>query len=122
MTLQLYGIPNCGTCKKAIAWLDQHDIPYTFINTKQSPPTQTMISDWVKTLGAKALRNTSGQSYRALGEERNTWSDQDWINAYSQDAMLIKRPLWVKDGAAMMVGFRGSEDELRETLDLQIQS
>jgi arsenate reductase len=81
-----------------------------------------MISDWVKTLGAKALRNTSGQSYRALGEERNTWSDQGWINAYSQDAMLIKRPLWVKDGAAMMVGFRGSEDELRETLDLQIQS
>jgi arsenate reductase (glutaredoxin) len=121
MTLQLYGIPNCGTCKKAIAWLEQHKLAYTFINTKQTPPTRAMICDWVKVLGAKALRNTSGQSYRALGEERNNWSDQDWISAYSRDAMLIKRPLWVKNGAAMMVGFRGSEDEIRETLGLQTQ-
>ncbi|HEY9824061.1 MAG TPA: Spx/MgsR family RNA polymerase-binding regulatory protein, partial [Stenomitos sp.] len=96
MTLQVYGIPNCGTCKKAFQWLADHQIEYEFINTKENPPTETMIQDWVKVLGAKAMRNTSGQSYRALGEEKQTWSDAQWVAAYTKDAMLIKRPLFVK--------------------------
>ncbi len=52
------------------------------------------------------MRNTSGQSYRALGEEKQTWTDKQWIDAFSSDAMLIKRPLFVKDGTAIAVGFK----------------
>lgn len=52
------------------------------------------------------MRNTSGQSYRALGEEKQTWTDAQWIDAFSSDAMLIKRPLFVQDGTAIAVGFK----------------
>lgn len=106
MSLQVYGIPTCGTCKKALKWLDDHAIAYTFINTKDHPPTNVEIKDWVSTLGAKPMRNTSGQSYRALGEEKQTWTDEQWIDAFSSDAMLIKRPLFVQDGTAIAVGFK----------------
>lgn len=118
MALQVYGIPNCGTCKKAFQWLDNNAIAYEFINTKENPPTKAMITDWVNTLGAKPLRNTSGQSYRALGEEKQTWAETEWIDAFSRDAMLLKRPLFVKDGKAVVVGFRVAEDELRQKLGL----
>jgi arsenate reductase len=114
--LQVYGIPNCGTCKKAIAWLEAQGIEYTFINTKDAPPTQAQIADWVVALGSKPMRNTSGQSYRALGEEKKTWSDGQWVTAFAQDAMLLKRPLFVKDGSAVLVGFRASEEVLQSTL------
>jgi arsenate reductase len=114
--LQVYGIPNCGTCKKAIAWLKAQGIEYTFINTKDAPPTQAQIADWVAALGSKPMRNTSGQSYRALGEEKKTWSDGQWVTAFAQDAMLLKRPLFVKDGSAVLVGFRASEEVLQSTL------
>ena len=70
----------------------------------------------MKTLGARPLRNTSGKSYRALGEERNTWSDAEWVTAFAQDVMLLKRPLFVKDGQAVLVGFRAKEDVLQATL------
>ncbi|MGB8699258.1 MAG: Spx/MgsR family RNA polymerase-binding regulatory protein [Thermosynechococcaceae cyanobacterium] len=116
MTLTVYGIPNCGTCKKALQWLADHAIAYEFVNTKEHPPTASMLQDWVNALGTKPLRNTSGQSYRALGEEKQTWSDAQWVDAFAQDAMLIKRPLFVKSGQAVMVGFRASEDRLRQTL------
>ncbi len=76
MTIQVFGIPNCGTCKKALKWL----------------------------------------SYRALGEEKKTWSDARWIEEFSKDAMLLKRPLFVKEGKAVLVGFRGSEAELKAKL------
>lgn len=106
MTLEVYGIPNCGTCKKALKWLEDQAIAHTFINTKEHPPAPEQIQGWVNTLGAKPMRNTSGQSYRALGEERQTWTDDQWIAAFSQDVMLLKRPLFVLEGRAIAVGFR----------------
>ncbi len=45
MTLKVYGIPNCGTCKKALAWLDANKVPYDFIDTKVTPPPpMTLLS------------------------------------------------------------------------------
>ena len=111
MSLKVYGIPNCGTCKKALAWLDEKGIDYDFINTKEQPPTKDMISSWVSALTARPMRNTSGKSYRAIGDEKKSWSDQQWIEAFAEDAMLLKRPLFEKDAQAVMVGFRAKEEE-----------
>ena len=116
MSLQVYGIPNCGTCKKALAWLDTNGVTYEFINTKEQPPNREQITNWVATLTAKPMRNTSGMAYRALGEEKKTWSDEQWIEAFSKDAMLLKRPLFVKEGEAVLVGFRASETDLQKKL------
>ncbi len=116
MVLKIYGIPSCGTCKKALQWLDNHEIPYEFVNTKEHPPSLEQVQTWVQALTAKPMRNTSGQSYRALDEEKKDWDDQQWIEAFAQDAMLLKRPLFERDGQAILVGFRASEAELKAKL------
>lgn len=116
MALQVYGIPNCGTCKKALKWLDANGVVYDFINTKEQPPSREQIAAWVAALTARPMRNTSGMSYRALGEDKKTWSDEQWIDAFAEDAMLLKRPLFVKDKQAVLVGFRAKETELQEKL------
>jgi arsenate reductase (glutaredoxin) len=105
-SIQVYGIPTCGTCKKALQWLDAQQINYEFINTKEQPPSSDQIASWVESLGNRSMRNTSGQSYRALDENKDTWTDAEWITAFSDDVMLLKRPIFVKDGIAMAVGFR----------------
>ena len=64
------------------------------------------------------MRNTSGKSYRALGEQRNTWNDADWIEAFAKDVMLLKRPLFVKGDRAVLVGFKASEAEIKQKLDV----
>jgi arsenate reductase len=116
MALEVYGIPNCGTCKKAFKWLEDNGINYEFIDTKVAPPSREMIADWVAALGSKPMRNTSGQAYRAIGEEKKTWTDDQWVDAFAENAMLLKRPLFVKDGKAVLVGFRAKEEVLQETL------
>jgi len=117
MALQVYGIPNCGTCKKAFAWLENHNIDYEFIDTKVNPPDQEQITQWVSELGFKPMRNTSGQAYRALGDEKQAWGDPEWISSFSENAMLLKRPLFVKDGKAVLVGFRAKEEVLQDVLE-----
>ncbi|WP_416676407.1 Spx/MgsR family RNA polymerase-binding regulatory protein [Egbenema bharatensis] len=116
MTIQVYGIPNCGTCKKALKWLDDNSVEYEFINTKEHPPDRQQIQEWVNALGFKPMRNTSGQSYRALGDTKTDWQDAQWVDAFANDAMLLKRPLFVRNGEAVLVGFRDQEAVIREKL------
>jgi arsenate reductase (glutaredoxin) len=116
MSIQVYGIPNCGTCKKAFQWLENNQIEYEFINTKENSPSHKLIQGWIESLGSKPMRNTSGKSYRALGEEKKNWTDKEWLEAFSQDAMLLKRPLLVKDDKAVLVGFRDTDAEIRKKL------
>ncbi|MDK2407639.1 Spx/MgsR family RNA polymerase-binding regulatory protein [Aphanizomenon sp. PH219] len=118
MSIQIYGIPNCGTCKKAFKWLQENGIDYEFINTKETPPTREMVQNWVTSLGSAAMRNTSGQSYRALGDDKKNWIDEQWIDAFSKDAMLLKRPLFLKDGTAVLIGFKDKDEVVRQKLGL----
>ncbi len=118
MALTVYGIPTCTTCKKALQWLDQNAIAYDFVDTKQHPPSRALIADWVAELGAKPLRNTSGQVYRSLGEEKQTWTEAQWIKAFAANAMLLKRPLFVQQGKAIAVGFRPESQALQALLTL----
>ena len=46
------------------------------------------------------------------------WTDEQWIDAFSKDAMLLKRPLFVKDGTAVLTGFRGTPDQIKTKLGL----
>jgi len=119
MSIKVYGIPNCSTCKKAIKWLEENSVDYDFINTKENPPEQHMLADWVAALGNKPMRNTSGKSYRAIGEEKKDWTDQKWIEAFGNDAMLLKRPLFIKDGQAVLVGFRAAEADIKSKLGIK---
>jgi arsenate reductase (glutaredoxin) len=115
-SIQVYGIPTCGTCKKALQWLDAQEVSYEFINTKEQPPSQEQIASWVKSLGDRPMRNTSGQSYRALDEIKDTWAEGEWVTAFSDDVMLLKRPIFVKDGIAIAVGFRNAT-QIKELLN-----
>lgn len=110
MNITLYGIPSCGTVKKARSWLDERGIEHTFVDFRTDPVGRERIEAWVSTLGAKALRNTSGRSYRGLPDEKKDWDDATWVDRFAADAMLIKRPVVEKDGVAVMAGFRKPGD------------
>lgn len=106
MTITLHGIPSCDTCRKARAWLTERGRAHTWVDLRESPPTAAQVDAWVKALGAKALRNTSGGSFRALGPEKENWSDAQWSAAFARDPMLIKRPVLEVAGRPAAVGFK----------------
>lgn len=116
MALTLYGIPTCGTVKKARAWLDARGVAYAFVDFRAAPPSRDTVASWVAALGAAPMRNTSGGAYRALPDDKATWTDDRWIDAFAADSMLIRRPLVVRDGAAVQVGWRGTDAQLAAAL------
>ncbi len=106
MTITIWGIPSCGTVKKAQAALSREGIAFVSRDLRTAPPTRADVERFVAAVGAKALRNTSGGSYRALGPEKDTFTDMQWVDAYVADPMLIKRPVIERDGVTVGVGFK----------------
>ncbi len=109
----VYGIPSCGTVKKARAALDEAGVPHAFVDLRAAPPARAAVDGWVAAFGAAAMRNTSGGAYRALGPEKDGWTDAQWAAAFTADPMLIRRPVITRDGAPVAVGFRDPAGVLR---------
>lgn len=118
MTISIYGIPTCDSCRKAKKWFTAQGASFTWVNTRETPPTKAQIQRWVSALGNKAMRNTSGKAYRALSQEKKTWTDAQWVEAFSADPMLLKRPLIEINDVAVGTGFKGTDAELKERFSL----
>jgi arsenate reductase len=116
MALVVYGIPTCGTCKKALAWLDARGLHYRWVDLRSESPSEAQVGRWVGAFGALALRNLSGGAYRALGEAKARFGETEWTAAFVADPMLIKRPVLERDGKPLIVGFRASDAELERLL------
>ena len=113
MKVQVYGIKSCDTVRRACKWFESEGIDVERVDFRNTPPTRDQIETWVAKFGSKAMRNTSGGAYRALPEDKKNWDDSAWIEAFTKEPMLIKRPIVVRGGKALGVGFRGSDEELR---------
>jgi len=105
-TVVVWGIPTCSTVSKARAALNAHGIAHEFRDLRAAPPTRVDVDRFVAALGNKALRNTSGGSYRALPDDKDGWSDAAWAAAFVADPMLLKRPVIERDGATVVAGFK----------------
>lgn len=104
--------PKCSTCKKARAFLDAHDIPYTLRDIKEENPTEQELRAWQKKSGLplRRLFNTSGQLYRSMGLSKKLpeMSEEEQFALLASDGMLVKRPLLVAEDF-VLIGFRETE-------------
>ncbi len=103
---------GCGTCKKALRWLDEHGVAYEARPIVESPPSLEELRALVAASGlpVRKFLNTSGGSYRALIESRGkavveALDDATLLGLLAADGKMIKRPL-VRAGTKVLVGFR----------------
>ena len=96
--------PRCTTCKKAKAWLDEHNIVYTDRNIKEENPTYDELKEWYQKSGLplKKFFNTSGVLYKEmkLREKLAGMSEEEMLELLASDGMLVKRPLLISEAAA----------------------
>jgi arsenate reductase len=97
----------CGTCKKALQWLEARGIRVAVRPIVERPPTAEELAAWIPRSGKSVRKwlNTSGQSYRALGKAAvDALSDAALVTKLTEDGKLVKRPVLVTD-KAVLVGF-----------------
>ena len=103
--LQLFGIKNCDSVRKAVKFLKTNKIDYEFIDFRESPVKSSEIEEWINA-GAtvKQLFNTRGTTYRRLKLKELDLDDASKIEWMEKENMLIKRPV-IKSPNSVIVGY-----------------
>ncbi|MDP1783887.1 MAG: ArsC/Spx/MgsR family protein, partial [Sulfuricurvum sp.] len=65
--VSVYGIKNCDSVKKALKFLNAHNINHTLVDFKTTPVGTDKITQWCHKSDLSKLLNTKGTTYRTLG-------------------------------------------------------
>lgn len=105
--LELYGLKRCSTCVKAMRWLDEHGAAYTFTDYRDDPVDSKRLLQWSQAMGGwDKLANRASMTWRNLPDERKApGSDAEWLALVGEFPTLIKRPVMVRAGQVVALGF-----------------
>ena len=99
--IDIYGIPNCGSVKKALQWARDNGV---FHNFKTEAPSVELIDKWMTEIGAARLLNRSSQTWKLLDPSVRTAAAENPAaikQLLAASPLLIKRPVIVwADGQA----------------------
>ena len=106
--------PRCGTCKKALKWLDDNGFEYEYRHIVEDNPSREELKDWYEKSGLPLKRffNTSGLRYKELNlkDKIPQMTEEEIFDLLSTDGMLVKRPILI-DGDRVLIGFKEAEWE-----------
>lgn len=114
--MKVYTYAKCSTCRKAVKFLQDHSIKFEEVPIRETPPSLAELKLMLESRGMKALFNTSGLDYKALGlsDKLPKMSETEALGLLAKNGNLVKRPFVIgKD--VRLTGFK--EEEWENALD-----
>lgn len=109
----LYGIPNCGTVKKARAWLEARGVDYQFHDFKKQGTSEALLGGWMEQTGWQKLLKKTGPTWGQLPDavKGSIKDDASALELMLDKPNVIKRPVLEKNGKVLATGFSESDYE-----------
>ena len=103
--IKIYGINNCTTVKKALAWLEENNISHDFHDYKKEGVDLPVLKKVIAEKGWEKAINRASMSWRKIPEDvRERMDVETAIQCAIENNSLIKRPL-VVNGDDILLGF-----------------
>jgi len=117
----LYTSPSCTSCRKAKAWLEEHDIAYKERNIFSEPLTIDEIKEILRMTedGTDEIISTRSKVYQQLDVDIDTLPLKDLFNLIQKNPGLLRRPI-ILDEKRLQVGY--NEDEIRRFLPRTVRT
>lgn len=109
--LKVYAYQGCSTCRNASKWLKQHAIAFEELPIRETPPSVAELKSMLAAMNGdlRALFNTSGMDYRALGlkDKLPSMSTNEALQLLAQNGNLVKRPFVIDSTRQIhLLGFK----------------
>ena len=100
--INVYGIKNCDTVRKALKWLDAEGLEHTFHDFRQDGLEQAKVNAWVEALGWESVLNKRSTTWKQLDEkQRNGLDEASSVDLMVEAPTLIKRPVFEVNGLVL---------------------
>jgi arsenate reductase len=109
--LKIYTYSGCSTCRHATKWLASRGIAFDEIPIRETPPNLAELTAMLQATGGelRALCNTSGQDYRALGMKDTlpNMTTEEVLTLLTTHGNLVKRPFAMDASQGIhLIGFK----------------
>ncbi|MED4016899.1 transcriptional regulator SpxA [Sutcliffiella cohnii] len=117
----LYTSPSCTSCRKAKAWLEEHDIPYKERNIFSEPLSLQEIKEILRMTeeGTDEIISTRSKVFQKLNINVESMPLQELYSVVQEHPGLLRRPIII-DEKRLQVGY--NEDEIRRFLPRKVRS
>ena len=104
--LEMLGIPNCDTVRKARKYLEEKEITYTFRDIRKEPLSAEEWRRLVDQDASNQLINTRSPSFRKTGVSKDELDAARKVDVLLEQPTSMKRPTLVRDDALVASGFQ----------------
>ncbi len=101
MSLTLYGLKNCDTCKKAIKALEAAGQAVAFVDIRAEADLAALVPGWLEMAGPDLLINRRSTTWRGLSDADRGRDPEALLKDHPT---LIKRPV-IADTGILYVGW-----------------
>jgi regulatory protein spx len=117
----LYTSPSCTSCRKAKAWLEENNIPYTERNIFSDPLTIDEIKEILRMTedGTDEIISTRSKVFQELDVDIDQLPMQELFDLIQENPGLLRRPI-ILDEKRLQVGY--NEDEIRRFLPRKVRT
>ncbi|MGP4073902.1 transcriptional regulator SpxA [Piscibacillus sp. B03] len=117
----LFTSPSCTSCRKARAWLEEHEIPYKERNIFSDSLSEDEIKEILRMTedGTDEIISTRSKVFQSLDVSLDQMPLKDLISLIQQNPGLLRRPI-ILDDKRLQVGY--NEDEIRRFLPRKVRS
>ena len=113
--ITLFLSPSCTSCRKARAWLLNHEVPFVEHNIMTSPLSAQELQHILSLTenGTDDIISTRSKIFQKLDLDIESLSISELIKLIEENPSLLRRPI-ILDAKRMQIGF--NEDEIRAFL------
>ncbi|MDL4842929.1 transcriptional regulator SpxA [Aquibacillus rhizosphaerae] len=117
----LYTSPSCTSCRKAKAWLEEHDIPFRERNIFSDSLSLDEIKEILRMTedGTDEIISTRSKVFQKLDMNLDQLPLKDLFNLIQENPGLLRRPI-ILDEKRLQVGY--NEDEIRRFLPRKVRT
>jgi len=91
--IEVYGIKNCDSVKKALSFFKKHNLKYTLHDFKTEELSCSKIDEWLTQVPMKTLFNSRSTTYRTLKIKEMNLDERAQKEWLCKENLLIKRPV-----------------------------
>jgi len=110
MSVSIYGIKTCDTCRKARQWLSNAGIAHDWVDLREDGVDRQRLEDWRAALGDDALLNKRSKTWRDFDSDQRAAAEADPVAVLVDHPTLVKRPI-LETATATLAGFSAARYE-----------
>lgn len=117
----LYVSPSCTSCRKAKAWLKEHDIDFEERNIFTEPLNRDELKQILQRTedGTEEIISTRSKVFQNLNIDLEEITTGKLLDLIEENPGLLRRPI-IMDDKRLQVGF--NEDEIRRFLPRSVRT